>query len=215
VESFHNLHASPRWTRGGTNRTIQENPYLRHRPGERGAGVGRICKNLQLSRFAQAGAFVYLGELYQLESGGVAQAGAGDPGGGGYYSILGGTAMMDYETIKAVAKEAGVRVGDLCALAPNNDPFYTGRPSEVKAARWFADLWRRFGYTRGVHLRRVHYQIVSQDPVVLRPDGTPYENTERCWDYLCSAGKWARYLDLVDAAAFKDKRNPEPTLHAT
>ena len=123
--------------------------------------------------------------------------------------------MMDYETIKTVAKETGVTIADLCALAPNNDPFYTGRPSEVKAARWFADLWQRFGYTDGVHLRRVHYRIVSQDPPVSRPDGTPYENTDRCWNYLCNAGKWARYLDLVDAAAFVDKRNPEPTLHAT
>jgi len=122
---------------------------------------------------------------------------------------------MDYETIKELARQAdGVRVADLCALAPSNDPFYTGRPSEKAAARWFADLWERFGYTTGVHLRRVHYRIVSQDPPVLRPDGTPYENTEACWNYLCSAGKWARYLNLVDAAAFVDRRNPDAVTFA-
>ena len=122
---------------------------------------------------------------------------------------------MDYETIKRLARDSGVRVTDLCALAPGNDPFYTGRPSEVKAARWFADLWHQFGYTRGVHLRRVHYRIVSQDPPVSMPDGTPYENTDRCWVYLCNAGKWARYLDMVDPAAFVDRRNPEAVVNAS
>ena len=100
--------------------------------------------------------------------------------------------VMDYETIKAVAKEAGVTIADLCALAPNNDPFYTGRPSEVKAARWFADLWQRFGYTDGVHLRRVHYRIVSQDPPVSRPDGTLY-NSDR--DYLEQLERYKAYRD--------------------
>jgi hypothetical protein len=38
----------------------------------------------------------------------------------------------------------------------------------------------------------------------------PYENTENDWNYLCNAGKYARYLGLVDPAAFVDRRNPEP-----
>ena len=121
---------------------------------------------------------------------------------------------MDYSTIKAIAKERGISIKDLCALAPNNDPFYTGRPSEVRAAEWFAELWERFGYTEGVHLRRVHYRIVSQDPPVLRPDGKVYENSLKDWAYLNNAGKWARYLDLVDPAAFVDRRNPEAMIFA-
>lgn len=123
--------------------------------------------------------------------------------------------QWDYETIKELSRQTqGVNIADLCALAPNNDPFYTGRPSERAAAEWFAGLWQRFGYRSGVHLRRVHYQVVSQDPLVLRPDGTLYENTEACWAYLCSAGKWARYLGLIDPLAFKDKRNPKPGIFA-
>jgi len=117
---------------------------------------------------------------------------------------------MNYRIIKQLARDTqGVSIKDLCALAPNNDPFYTGRKSEVAAAQWFADLWERFGYTQGVHLRRVHYRIVSQDPPVLRPDGEVYENTLKDWAYLGNAGKWARYLGLVDPAAFVDRRNPE------
>ena len=41
-------------------------------------------------------------------------------------------------------------------------------------------------------------------------DGTPYENTEVCWDYLGDAGKYARYLGLVRPDAFEDHRNPPP-----
>ncbi len=119
---------------------------------------------------------------------------------------------MDYKAIKQLAKERGVSVTELCALAPNNDPFYTGRPAEVKAAEWFADLWQRFGYTTGVHLRRVHYRAVHPPGSVLKPDGTVYENTDTSWKYLCNAGKWARYLNLVSPTAFEDRRNPEPMI---
>lgn len=122
--------------------------------------------------------------------------------------------MINYDIIKQLAQQQGITVADLCALAPQNDPFYTGRPSEIIAAEWFADLWQRFGYGRGVHLRRVHYQIVSQRPPATRPDGRPYENTESCWDYLNNASKWARYLGLVSPSAFVDRRNPEANINA-
>lgn len=121
---------------------------------------------------------------------------------------------MNYSTIKDLARANGLRVGDLIALAPQNDPFYVGRPAEMEGAEWFANLWRRFGYSRGVHLRRIHYQIVSQNPQVRKPNGEPYENTERDWDYLTSVSKWARYLDFVPAGAFVDRRNPAAIINA-
>ena len=121
---------------------------------------------------------------------------------------------MDYGTLKSMARTRGICVRELCALAPANDPFYIGRKSQLAAARWFADLWERFGYTQGVHLRRVHYRIVSQDPPVSRPDGEVYENSLKDWAFLISAGKWARYLGLVDPAAFVDRRNPEAMIFA-
>lgn len=123
--------------------------------------------------------------------------------------------MINYDTIKELARsQDGLTVADLCALAPKNDPFYTGRPAEVTAAAWFAEMWRQFGYSRGVHLRRVHYRIVSQDPPLARPDGRVYENTQRDWDYLNEASKWARYLNLVDPGSFVDRRNPEAIINA-
>lgn len=121
---------------------------------------------------------------------------------------------VDYAFIKKMARELGCRVTDLIVLAPQNDPFYVGTPSDRTLGEWFAELWQGFGYTAGVHLRRVHYRLVSQDPPILTPNGLPYENTENCWDVLGRASKAARYLGLVDAADFDDRRNREPILYA-
>lgn len=122
--------------------------------------------------------------------------------------------MISYEKIKLMAKERGYSVKDLLALAPKNDPYYAGSEGSRQKAEWFASLWREFGYEgkTGIHLRRVHYQLVSQ-PNPLRWDGKPYENTENNWKALCEAGKQARYLGLVDPEAFVDRRNPEPHIY--
>src|SRR5256714_4512701 len=122
---------------------------------------------------------------------------------------------MDYEEIKQLAKLSGQRVTDLIVLAPQNDPFYSGTPNDWALAQWFAGLWNAFGYTNRVHIRRVHYQIISQNPPVALPNGKPYENTEECWGLLNLASKAARYLGLVDPAAFTDRRNPDPVVYAS
>ena len=88
---------------------------------------------------------------------------------------------MDYQTIKRLAKEHKITVRDLIALAPQNDPFYVGTKGDIEKARWFAGLWERFGYASGVHLRRVHYQLISQDPTVIKPNGKLFDSDR---DYL-------------------------------
>jgi intein/homing endonuclease len=122
---------------------------------------------------------------------------------------------MNYDEIKHLARETEQRVTDLIALAPQNDPFYTGTPGDWALAEWFARLWQVFNYQTKVHIRRVHYQIISQDPPVLLPNGKPYENTEECWSVLNLASKAARYLRLVDPGAFNDRRNPDPVVYAS
>ncbi len=118
-----------------------------------------------------------------------------------------------YEGLKELAQEEGVNIPSLLALARNNDPFFCGSPAQLDKAEWFAQLWQRFGYSTGVHLRRVHYRLVSQHGPTMH-DGTPYENTERCWGYLCDAGKFARYLGFVPVEAFEDHRNPPAQIMA-
>ena len=75
---------------------------------------------------------------------------------------------INYEILKRMAKKNGVKVTDLIALAPGNDPFYCGQPAQNKEAQWFADLFDRFDFPAGVHLRRVHYKLVSlEEPVLM------------------------------------------------
>ena len=121
---------------------------------------------------------------------------------------------MNYEQIKVLAKQTRCSVNELIVLAPQNDPFYTGTTGDKALGEWFARLWEAFGYDRGVHIRRVHYQVVSQDPPVEMPNGKPYENTVECWDVLNMASKAARYLRLVDPAAFDNRRNPGTLMYA-
>ena len=49
------------------------------------------------------------------------------------------SAMLDYESIKAMAKRIDRPVKDLLALSPVNDPFYAGVGHTGKAAEWFAE----------------------------------------------------------------------------
>lgn len=144
----------------------------------------------------------------------------------------GGVKMtINYDTIKKMAKEQGIKVNDLIALSSANDPYYVGKPAQLRDAEWFADLWQRFGYGDGIHLRRVHYQAQAQDPGIALPvtltwtvkDGPlagrkqstdVYINNEPCWAYLTKAAKYARYLGLVDAGSFVDRRNPDAIINA-
>jgi hypothetical protein len=85
--------------------------------------------------------------------------------------------------------------------------------AERAQARWFADLWKRLGAGAGMHLRRLHYQIISQAKPVMRVDGTPYENTTNCWINLGQASRDARFMGLIPAEHFVDRRNNEPIIY--
>jgi hypothetical protein len=122
------------------------------------------------------------------------------------------TRPSGYEDLKELAIRLGENIPDLLALARANDPFFAGSAAQQAKAEWFAGLWTRCGATTGVHLRRLHYWLVSQHGPTMH-DGRPYENTEACWGYICDAGKAARYLRLVDPMAFVDRRNPDPHVY--
>jgi hypothetical protein len=121
---------------------------------------------------------------------------------------------MNYTEIKNLSKSKKCTVQDLLALSPQNDPFYMGQKGQGELAKWFKDLWDKFGYADAdsIHLRRIHYQIISQDPPVCFPNGTSYENTKNCSATLDRASKAARYSGLVDPAAFDDRRNGKPII---
>ncbi len=125
--------------------------------------------------------------------------------------------MLDYTSIKQLAKQIGRPAKDLLVLAPANDPFYAGVAGRQREAEWFAEIWHRFGFSDGVHLRRIHYVLVSQreeGKPVLKPSDQPYENTTNDWALLARASLSARYLDLIPLDALVDRRNDEPMIFA-
>ena len=64
-----------------------------------------------------------------------------------------------------------------------------------------------------MHLRGLFYRIVAIGGV-LRPDGTPFTNTDKNWVWLVSkASKAARWLGYVPFSRIRDERNAAPYLH--
>lgn len=119
------------------------------------------------------------------------------------------TDLLRYDRIKQLAAELDRPASTLVALAGNNDPFSITE-GRCAGAEWFARLWMRLAIGSGVHLRRFHYAIISQAKPVKMSDGTAYENTLSCWKALIRTSNDARYLDLVPAEDFVDRRNDEP-----
>ncbi len=117
----------------------------------------------------------------------------------------------NYADVKALSKSTKINVPDLLAMSCLNDPVYI-MPAQAVTGKWFADLWDRFNLPNGVHLRRIHYKLVSQADPVLMPNGKPYENTDPCWQFLGAASKAARCLEMVPATSFIDARNPDAVL---
>jgi len=80
------------------------------------------------------------------------------------------TPTTGYEYIKQLKRDLrkqGIKrnLPDLLAMSPQNDPFNAGSAGNWQAARWFADQLTRLNLiVQDVHLRRVHYKLVSQDP---------------------------------------------------
>lgn len=137
---------------------------------------------------------------------------------------------FNYETLKILAKQRKQSVKELLALSSNNDPFYTGIKHQIVAAEWFMEIWNRFNYSNGVHLRRIHYQIISQSPLIKLPhtinyktknkDGSKtqcstdvYINEDPCFSYLDDAAQFARYLGMVNPEAFIDRKAHEPIIN--
>ncbi len=116
--------------------------------------------------------------------------------------------MIDYDELMRMAKERGRSVAALIALSDTTDPFFTGVSGRTLAAKWFAEEYEREGFTAGVHVRRIHYRLISRKGGTLGPTGEPYENTVGCWVMLSNAARDARYLGLVSLLDFDDRRNP-------
>lgn len=93
----------------------------------------------------------------------------------------------DYDELKETAKEIGRSVANLLALSSSNDPF-TKNGERTRRAEWLAKLWRELSIPSAVHIRRVHYILVSHKNIPW-PKGGCYENTELHWKELTWAAR--------------------------
>jgi hypothetical protein len=129
--------------------------------------------------------------------------------------------LRTYEDIQALSAEAGIPARRLLAMSITNDPYYAGLPSREEWAKWFAGLWDKIGLPPGVHLRRIHYRLVSDPSPPLMPkdksrtSARAYANTDECWKKLQVAGRDARHLGLVAPGSFSDHRNGPPQINAS
>ncbi len=121
--------------------------------------------------------------------------------------------MLNYTSIKHLAKQIGRSTKDLVALSVVNDPFYAAVPHRQREGEWFAEIWRRLGSRTGIHTRRIHYLILTPDgEPFLNLKGEPYENNKADWALLNRASLSARYLDLIPLDVLVDRRNDEPMI---
>src|SRR5689334_7039991 len=74
---------------------------------------------------------------------------------------------IGYDQLKEMSVALKRPVSSLIALAPANDPFYAEQPYRKKAAEWFASWWERLNLRHGVHVRRIHYVLVSRADVLM------------------------------------------------
>ena len=98
---------------------------------------------------------------------------------------------MDYYDLRRIAKERKCHVADLVSMNPQNDPFYSGYHGFTrKWAEWFREIWQQQGARSGVHLRRLHYWLVSVPGK--DADGEQYVNDDKHWNMMRVAGLHAR-----------------------
>jgi hypothetical protein len=78
-----------------------------------------------------------------------------------------------YDWIHKVKKEAKTRlkISQLLALAPKNDPFYVGSKGDLTKAEWVAKVYELMKKPKECHIRAMHYWLVSRRDIK-KPDGT-------------------------------------------
>ena len=102
----------------------------------------------------------------------------------------------------------GMSQSELRVLSVGKDPFHLDTPMGHTLARWLKVRIDLHAHFRVIHLRGVHYVLVSVQAV--KPDGTPYMNTKKDYEWLNDrVGKPARWLRYIPFDSIIDERNEE------
>jgi hypothetical protein len=90
-----------------------------------------------------------------------------------------------------------------------NDPYRLDAGKGHRHAAWFKEHLEIAGVTGRIHLRGLHYRLVSVSGIKL-PNGMPYVNNAKCYAALNQVSKPARWLGYVDFERIVDNRNEPP-----
>jgi hypothetical protein len=110
--------------------------------------------------------------------------------------------------LRAALEIHGGSLKDLTVLSPQNDPFRVDTEVGHRDGAWLANTLTRLGVTGQRHLRGLHYVQIGQP----KPNGLPYTNTDRDWQWLGMCAKAARWLGYVPFNRIVDQRNDEPEI---
>ena len=133
----------------------------------------------------------------------------GSPGDENTGGIAGDSGSLA-KVIRAATSRSGLRLSDLTVLSVKRDPYRVDTPQGHREGRWFAQWLHELFPGVVVHLRGLHYALVSKGGVT-KPDGTPYENNIDDFTWLIDdAAKAARWLDYIDFDHIVDQRNDKP-----
>ena len=105
-----------------------------------------------------------------------------------------------------------VSLSDLTVLDKKVDPYRQDTPAGHRDGAWLAQQMEELGITRPIHLRGLHYALVSSTSLT-KPDGARYLNDADDWVWLqAAASKAARWLWYVPFDRIIDERNDAPVI---
>ena len=114
--------------------------------------------------------------------------------------------------LEAAAREASLPLSDLTVLDKKVDPYRQDTPAGHRDGAWLAEQMARLGITKPIHLRGLHYALVSSTSLT-KPDGSRYLNNADDWEWLqVEASKAARWLGYVPFDRIVDERNAPPVI---
>jgi hypothetical protein len=116
-------------------------------------------------------------------------------------------------TIEAACSDTGSSLSDLTVMSGQTDPYRIDTPANRRDAEWLAQAWETCGARRPIHVRGLHYAIVSTPEVAAMPSGEPYLNLFDCWTWLQAVANKARWLRIIRFEDITDERNSAPKIY--
>ena len=113
------------------------------------------------------------------------------------------------QALDLTAEQEGCGLKHLTVLAPQNDPFRIDTRANHRDGEWLAIYAESLIGQRPIHLRGLHYALVTAAPT--KPNGDTYRNTDNDWKWMQdNASDAARWLGYIPFDRIIDQRSAAP-----